>query len=145
MFQLIPAGRSWWGEPLALLEGKCLPAELVVLKQQIKAGEAGAWLNSRGTKTAVIDLVEDDQGRFHTARIDLPSHVQECLESFYAHPEVVRGVYDFVIWGDSQQTVRFVEVKCPHWDRVTREQQRFRLLAEERDIEAEIVEWEFAL
>jgi len=144
MLQLTQSDKKWWQKPLAEENGKYLPAELVVLKRVIRKGEDGAWLNSRGTKTAVIDLVQDEKGNFRTVRISLPAYVHECLEQLYAHPEVAKGVFDLVIWRDSDQAIRFVEVKCPHWDRLTPEQKRFSELANDRHIETGIAEWEFA-
>lgn len=143
MFQLGRSEKTWWQKPLAFVDEKFLPAELVVLRYVLRDGEEGAWLNSRGTKTAVVDLVQEPDGRFRTVRVPLPGYVQECLTSFYAHPEVAKGVFDLVIWRPFDLAVRFVEVKCPHWDRLTAEQQRFSELAHEQNIKTEIVEWEF--
>ena len=125
------------------MNGKVIPAELAVLVESLRDGEDGAWLNSRGTKTAVVDLVKDSNGKFHTVRAPLPDFVQDCLNSFYKHPEVAKGVFDLVIWKVPENNIRFVEVKCPHWDRLTMEQKRFSELAHEYGIDTEIVEWEF--
>jgi len=56
VLQLKRSGKTWWQKPLAEVEGQYLPAELVVLEHAVRAGEEGAWLNSRGTKTAVVNL-----------------------------------------------------------------------------------------
>lgn len=126
-----------------MFDGRPLPAELVILRITLRAGEAGAWLNSRGTKTGVIDLVERGAGHFETLRVDLPDHVQTCLRSFYEHPEIRKGVHDLVIWSRSSESIRFVEVKCPKWDRQSTAQRRFAMLARERGFGVDIAEWDF--
>jgi hypothetical protein len=40
--------------------------------------------------------------------------------------------------------MRFIEVKCPHWDHLSEAQSVFADVAAERGIETQIVEWEFA-
>lgn len=141
--RLEPAGINWWSKPLAMVEGRPLPAELVILRMTLRAGEAGAWLNSCGTKTGVIDLAERGTGHFETLRIDLPGHVQACLRSFYEHPEIRNGMYDLVIWSRLSESIRFVEVKCPKWDRQSAAQRRFAMLARERGLEVDVAEWDF--
>jgi hypothetical protein len=143
MLKLSRSEKTWWQKPLAEVEGRYLPAELVVLQHEVREGECGAWLNSLGIKTGVIDLAEDRDGRFKTVRITLPKYVQECLKEIYSHPELSKGVYDLVIWNDSEQTIRFVEVKCPQWDHQTAQQKRFSELANERNIQTDIAEWKF--
>jgi hypothetical protein len=51
------AGSKWWQKPLALYQGKQLPAELIILQGELGAGEHGVWLNSRGLKSGVEDLI----------------------------------------------------------------------------------------
>jgi len=143
MLRLVKANVTWWRKPLVLVDGRCLPAELAVLSQTLRDGEDGAWINSRGTDTAAVDLIRRPDGKFATVRAKLPDFVQERLKSFYDHPEVAKGVFDLVIWHISDKKVRFVEVKCPHWDRPTPEQKRFAELANEWGIETHIAEWEF--
>ena len=126
MLKLEPAGIKWWRKPLAICNGRPLPAELVVLRSTLRTDEDGAWLNSRGTKTGAVDLRKKGTGKFATARVALPDHVQACLRSFYEHPEIRKGVYDLVVWSRSSGSIRFVEVKCPKWDRRTPEQLRPR-------------------
>lgn len=124
------------------LEGKPLPAELAVLYLSLCEAEKGVWMNSRSTR--VTDLIRDKQtGKFKTVRAQLPGFVSKVLESFYARPEIKRGVFDLVIWNEERQTARFVEVKCPHWDRLTPEQAVFVDIAEEMGTETSVVEWEF--
>jgi len=38
--------------------------------------------------------------------------------------------------------IRFVEVKCPHWDRVSKEQVAFIQVAEEQGVNTKIAEWD---
>ncbi len=130
MMQLERAGIKWWRKPLAIYDGRRLPAELIVLCESLRPGESGAWLNSTGTKTGVVDLAETSPGKFKTVRVPLPDFVQELLRVFYQHPDVKKGVFDLVLWRASDKNVRFVEVKCPHWDRLTLDQKRFAELAE---------------
>jgi len=33
----------WWQKPLARVEGRDLPAELIILHAQLAPGESGAW------------------------------------------------------------------------------------------------------
>lgn len=66
--------------------------------------------------------------------------------------ELLRFLYDLtnlpkeapapVIWNARSSTVRFLEVKRPHWDRPLDEQRKFLAAAEERRIETSIAEWE---
>lgn len=143
MMRLMRSNQKWWRKPLALVDDKCLPAELVVLRNSLGQGEDGTWLNSRGTETVVVDLEQASDGKFHTFRIQLPDFVSKCLKSFYDHPEFAKGVFDLVIWNTIDKKDRFVEVKCPHWDRPRPEQERFAELARKRGIETHISEWEF--
>ena len=72
MLRFQPSNERWWQKPLALLGGKPLPAELVVLQAELQPGENGAWLNSRGTRSGVVDLVQIEPGKYKTTRVDLP-------------------------------------------------------------------------
>ena len=54
-----------------------------------------------------------------------------------------KGAPDLVLWNESARTVRFVEVKCPHWDRPSAEQLKFLGAAEEQGVATSIAEWEF--
>ena len=62
MLKLTRSNQKWWQKPLTYMNGKVIPAELAVLVESLRDGEDGAWLNSRGTKTAVVDLVKDSSG-----------------------------------------------------------------------------------
>ncbi len=134
---------KWWQKPLANVQGRSIPAEVAVLKGELRADESGAWLNSKNTRKGVVDLVPTARGEFKTERVDLPEHVAEVLESLLTETSLSKGVPDLVIWSSRTRSVRFVEVKCPHWDRPTHEQSVFLRAAKARGIESQIVEWEF--
>jgi hypothetical protein len=46
--------RRWLQKPLVRADGRDLPAELVILKRELRPGEAGAWVNSRGKRSGVV-------------------------------------------------------------------------------------------
>jgi hypothetical protein len=121
-----------------------LPAELAVLARMLGAREHGAWLNSRGTKTGVIDLLHTAPGRYKTQRIGLPAFVSERLVSLYRLADVKRGAPDLVLWRARKHALRFVEVKCPHWDAPSVDQLRFMRAACKQGIPTQVCEWEFA-
>ena len=143
MLKLSRSVHSWWQKPLIMEGDKSLPAELVILNRMMEYDEEGAWLNSRGTTTGVYDLIEYEPGKFRTIRCNLPDFVQGCLRTFYDHPDIDKGVFDLVLWRNSDKRIRFIEVKCPHWDRQTPEQISFSEVVRERGIKTEVVEWEF--
>lgn len=143
ILQFTRAGIRWWQKPLVDTDGQYLPAELAVLREVREPGEEGWWLNSRGTKTGVVDLRSTDDG-FATRRRELPPAVSSLLAEFYEDPRVTKGVFDLVLWHPTSERIRFVEVKCPHWDRPSKAQLLFARLAEARGVETEAVEWEFA-
>lgn len=61
----------------------------------------------------------------------------------YEAAGVRKGAPDLVIWDVTTNGVRLVEVKCPHWDQTSDEQNQFVLVAKSLGIPASIVEWEF--
>ena len=134
---------KWWNKPLVIYSGRLLPAELVVLSMELRPGETGAWLNSRGSASGVADLVGPMKGKYSTKRVPVPTFVSEQLKRMYSQANVKRGCPDLVIWNPETEHVRLVEVKCPHWDRPSREQKQFIHAAESSGILAKIVEWEF--
>lgn len=69
--------------------------------------------------------MDSANGKYVTRRISLPDFVSETLKRTYEAAEVKRGCPDLVIWNEDSKQVRFVEVKCPHWDRPTKEQELF--------------------
>ena len=137
------AQAKWWNKPLALSEGRALPAELLVLRRETGVDELGAWLNSRGTGSGVIDLVADATGRLRTVRRSLPPFVGQALRELYRRAQVTRGCPDLVIWCPASEQIRLVEVKCPDWDVPTPEQTTFLTVAETMGIAATVVEWRF--
>ena len=143
MHRFIKSTERWWNKPLAAQGTKHLPAELAVLEAELRPGEQGAWLNSRGVITGVAELVRDSMGKFKTRRIELPRFVSSQLESIYEAAGLSKGAADLVIWNADTRLVRFVEVKCPDWDSPSDEQLRFLRAAEVNNCPMSIVEWEF--
>lgn len=141
LFQRAPT--KWWNKPLALSDGQALPAELLVLRRETGAHEQGAWLNSRGTGSGVIDLAADATGRLRTVRRSLPLFVGHTLQELYRRAKVTRGCPDLVIWRATSEEIRLIEVKCPDWDAPTPEQAAFLAAAETMGITATVVEWRF--
>jgi len=142
-----PVGRKWWNKPLVLFKGRHIPAELAVLSMEVGSDECGAWLNSRGTKTGVVDLVPADTkaiGSYRTRRILLPAFVSKMLTHLYQMTGVRKGCPDLVIWDTQTATARLVEVKCPHWDKLTEEQEQFLRVAKLIGVPTSTVEWEFS-
>ena len=137
------ADSKWWQKPLALHQGRQLPAELIILQSELGADEQGVWLNSRGLKSGVTDLVSSSQKGLKTRRVPLPAFVSKSLTHLYKKANVKKGCPDLVIWNITTRSMRLVEVKCPHWDRPTPEQLLFIQAAESIGIGAKIVEWEF--
>jgi len=136
------AGEKWWGKPLVLFEHRHLPAELVVLAMELRPGESGAWLNSRGTETGVVDLVRTDTS-YRTQRAPLPEFVSQTLVRLYDAAGVRKGCPDLVIWDAQTKAVRLVEVKCPQWDRPSDEQDLCLRVARSLGVPASVVEWKF--
>lgn len=145
MLQFESAGVKWWRKPLVLFGGRHTPAELAVLSTELRSGESGAWLNSRGTKTGVVDLVPADRNAksaYRTRRVSLPAFVSETLVHLYDAAGVRKSCPDLVIWDVQTNGVRFVEVKCPHWDQISDEQDQFSRVAQPLGFPASVVEWE---
>ena len=133
----------WWQKPLVRVGGRDLPAELVILQLELRPGEAGAWLNSRGKQSGVVDLIRDQSGKFKTHRVRLPQFVTDRLLASYARAGVAKGAPDLVIWSEAGTHMRFVEVKCPEWDRASAEQILFHEAARALGSQCDIVEWRF--
>ena len=133
----------WWQKRLVDDDGRPLPAELAVLRRVLRPGESGAWLNSRGTRTGVTDLTRTPEGTLKTVRTELPPFVSDLLKTFYKTPGLSKGIFDLVIWHEASKQVRFIEVKCPHRDRLTPEQRAFADIARQLYIDTDVVEWEF--
>jgi hypothetical protein len=96
----------------------------------------------------VTDLLSeaDDSGSlsFRTQREPPPDFVSEALAGIYEAAGLRKGCTDLVIWDVDTPAVRLVEVKCPHWDRPSVEQEKCLEPARCMGIPASIVEWEFA-
>ncbi len=143
MLQFSRSAQRWWNKPLVEHAGEHLPAELVILRSLLSAGEEGAWMNSRGRVSGVVGLERTDDGKAKTARRDLPAFVARALGEVYHESRLSRGCPDLVIWNLPTQKLRLVEVKCPHWDRPSQHQHEFMRVAAQRGIPTEVVEWEF--
>ncbi len=136
--------QRWWNKPLVSLSGRVLPAELAVLEAELGPGESGAWMNSRGTKTGAVDLIPRGTRRgYKTRRATLPEFVSATLSEIYKRANLKKGCADLVIWNSASGEVRLVEVKCPHWDKPSREQELFLQVAERMGLQSSVAEWEF--
>ena len=143
MLQLKRSSLRWWQKPLADHEGRPVPAELVVLQRNLRPGEQGAWLNSRGTASGTRDLVRDEDGTLKSVRVSLPGFVQVALRDLYQATGLSKGAPDLVLWDERTASMRFIEVKCPHWDRPSNEQLKFLDAAAKSGYSVAIEEWEF--
>jgi VRR-NUC domain len=81
--------------------------------------------------------------KLRTQRITLPQFVIDRLRASYARACIARGAPDLVIWNETAEYVRFVEVKCPDWDRPSHEQLVFHEAARALGSDCAIVEWRF--
>jgi hypothetical protein len=143
MLKFSRSSHRWWNKPLVEHDGEQLPAELVVLRSSLRPGEEGAWMNSRGRRSGVSGIELTADGRTKTVRRTLPDFVAEALGELYQEAGLSRGCPDLVIWNVQSQELRLVEVKCPHWDRPSHQQDLFMGAAARRRIPTEVVEWEF--
>lgn len=141
------AKQKWWGKPLVIFGDRAIPAELAILNMELLFGEEGVWMNSRGFKSGVVDLIVlkriNKKNSYSTQRINLPDFVSEKLKSLYQMANVKRGCPDLVIWNLKSKKIRLVEVKNPHWDEPSPEQNKFLFTAREAGVFAKIVDWEF--
>ena len=133
----------WWQKPLVQAGGRHLPAELVIMQLELRPGEAGAWINSRSKTSGVVDLIPDHSGRLKTRRVRFPQFVTDRLLAFYAQAGVAKGAPDLIIWSETGTHIRFVEVKCPDWDRPSAEQIVFHEAVRTLGSQCDIVEWRF--
>jgi hypothetical protein len=136
------SSKKWWQKPLVSYNRRNLPAELAVLCTELKESENGVWINSRSSKSGVINLAKVESG-FKPRRIEIPLFVAKRIENIYKSTRKRMGCPDLVIWNPRTKNIRFVEVKCPHWDRVREGQKEFILNAKSMGIETKIIEWEF--
>ena len=136
------ANEKWWRKPLVMSDAGPLPAELAILAREIKHGEDGVWINSRSTTTGVCGLSRK-VGKVETIRKELPDFISVFLASVYENEKLSSGCPDLVIWNNETRAFRFVEVKCPLWDRPTKQQYQFMAFAASEGIETMISEWVF--
>ena len=137
------AGERWWQKPLAKTVHGIMRAELAVLKIELSPDEEGAWLKSRNPKRGTERVERISEGKYKTTARRMPGFVSNFLANVYESPELTSGCPDLVIWKESGETFRFVEVKCPHWDRLSKIQEQFITYARSQGIEAMVVEWVF--
>lgn len=141
-----PANVKWWQKPLVRMDGRVVPAELAVLAGELGPRERGVWMNSRGTTSGVVDLIPTtalEGSGYSTKREQLPKFVAKALAGIYRRARLAKGCPDLVIWRLDRSTFRLVEVKCPHWDAPTTEQERFMRAAARDGVRTRVVEWEF--
>jgi hypothetical protein len=62
----------------------------------------------------------------------------------YARAGVAKGAPDLVIWSEAGTHIRFVEVKCPDWDRPSEDQRLFHEAVRSLGSQCAIVEWRFS-
>ena len=136
---------KWWQKPLVDFHGRPLPAELAVLFMELSAAEKGVWINSRGFQTGASDLVSSSKSHktYETVRISIPNFVVQTISDVMTESGLARGCPDLVIWNNHSTSVRFVEVKCPHWDAPTPEQDTFLSLVRYKGLQGKVVNWEF--
>ena len=143
MYKFEKSNERWWQKPLVKRPGIPLPAELVILHAELRAGETGAWLNSRSRTSGVINLTRDSSRKLRTVRVSIPEFASAQLNKLYEETGLRKGAPDLVIWHTRRSQVRFIEVKCPHWDRPSNEQKQFQRIAASLGIAIVVVEWEF--
>ena len=135
-----------WNKPLVRLSSRSIPAELAILSLEIRSGEKGAWLNSRKSDSGVVDLacrVRNRKARYYSLRENLPKFVSKKIMEIFRLAKLEKGCPDLVMWNMESLRLRFIEVKCPRWDKLTKEQQQFMRVAKLNGISVKIVEWEF--
>ena len=133
----------WWNKPLVMTDKGNLPAELVILVLEIGQNEDGVWINSRSLISGVRHLRPLPDGKYKTERQEFPQFVSKFISDAYKNTQLKKGCPDLVIWNEFDVTLRFVEVKCPKWDRASDEQFEFMEYAKKNGIEAKISEWIF--
>ena len=142
MLRFRKAHTRWWRKPLVSHNGRELPAELAILDSRLGPSEHGVWLNSRSYAAGVADLIRAE-GKFATRRAPVPDWVESVLGAIHKAAGVSKGCPDLVIWNTESRTFRLIEVKCPHWDRPSSEQESFMKAAAAAGIMTEVAEWEF--
>jgi hypothetical protein len=145
MVHLPNAQAAWWLTPLVLHRGKPTVAELAILDLACGLGEAGVWMNSRGTETGVRDLVRNSAkpSGYEAIRVPLPPRVATTLRALYRKSRLDHGAPALLIWNDSGALVRFIEVKFGHGSDLNGVQRRFLECATAAKIACTRVEWAF--
>jgi len=146
MYRFRKAQERWWNKPLTISLDFPIPAEIAILRDQIKTGEEGVWMNSRGIKSGVERVekyIQEETFRLKTIRLNLPVFVSETISKIYETTGLKKGCPDLIIWNNTSQIIRFIEVKCPHWDKPSDEQDKFLQEIKDNGMSAEIIEWEF--
>ncbi len=139
--RFVSAHKTWWRKPLVYHKRRVLPAELAVLALDLRRGERGVWMNSRGTSRGLVSLVP--RGRAYTTRLEaIPEFVASILKDIYRTLKVKSGCPDLVIWHSRRKRLRFVEVKGPG-DRIRDAQRRFIRIAGHHRIATKVAVWTF--
>ena len=120
---------------------RVLTAELAVLALDLRRGEHGVWMNSRGTSIGVVGLVAHGRA-YRTCRKAIPHFVASILKAIYRTAKLKSGCPDLVIWHSRHERIRLVEVKGPG-DSIRREQRRFMQIAGRHRIRTKVVVWGF--
>ena len=85
----------------------------------------------------------DPAKSYETVRIPIPDFARDAITDVLEAADIARDCRDIMIWNDKVLSVRFVEVKCLHWDSPTSEQDVFFGAASNKGFEGKIAEWEF--
>ncbi|MEQ1822181.1 MAG: VRR-NUC domain-containing protein [Fimbriimonadaceae bacterium] len=144
-------GVKWWNKRLVLSEGIVTTAELAVLGLSLSSREEGLWLNasglgwlSRGKELSGVTGLRATASGYETERALLPLFVADTIRAIYVRAGVGKGCPDLVVWSSLDGSVRFIEVKCPRWDRVLDHQERFMEAARSFGVGVEVVNWSFS-
>lgn len=136
---------TWWRKPLVRCDGRPTTAELAILHDMAGVSGRGVWMNSRGIKTGVSELIVDKSkaSGYRSVRITLPARAAETLRALYRGSRLEKGCPDLVIWDRNGQLVRLVEVKWRGHDVESDEQASFMTYARKQKVACETVEWQF--
>ena len=143
MYRFKPAGAVWWQKPLVLFENQSVPAEIAILRSELKRGEAGIWKNSSSLSTGVIDLRTSAASSFETVRIQIPASITTVLRDLYKVAGLSKGCPDLVVWRKSDARVRFIEIKRKGHDSITKEQEQFISAAQSAGVSVRTIYWDF--
>lgn len=147
MIKLEKANETWWRKPLVRFLGKSTTAELAILSLELSPSETGVWMNSRRVTSGVVDLrtIETEKCKaFKSIRESLPEWLSRKLSDVYKLAELRKGCPDLVIWNATTGQCRLVEVKCPLWDKISLDQQKFIAAGTVLGIQTKVVYWRFS-